>query len=177
VDQLIPIFVGLLLLSGQPVSGTTGRSELHGIGITAPGEEASSSCGSSRPTEVHAFTVEATWRKRVFTSDETAVITLTVTRPAPEDPLGNSTDPPVSIPVEGATAWTTVLTERYPYPYGYGETNADGKAKIKVPLELLTEPGPYDVTHNAEIWTNENGCPDIREWGFLEESPGLTIRD
>lgn len=130
-------------------------------------------------TSIHAFTVEAKWRKRVFTNKETAAITLTVTRPAPEDPLqlGIPTDSPVSIPVEGATAWTTVLTERYPYPYGYGRTDADGKAKIKLALELLEKPGAYDVTHNAEVWTNQGGCPDIHEWGFLMESPGLTIRE
>ena len=178
MEQLIPIVVGLLLLSGQPVSEPTGKSALRHVQLAAPGEEASVSCGSSRPTEVHAFTVEASWQKRVFTNDETAAITLTVTRPAPEDPLGLGLpiDSPISIPVEGATAWTTVLT-RYPYPYGYGETNADGKAKIRVPLELLKKPGPYDVTHNAEIWTNKDGCPDIHQWGFLKESPGLVIRD
>src|SRR5688572_15989931 len=56
-----------------------------------------SRCGASRPTRIHAFTVKAEWDKRVFTSKETAAITLTVTRPAPEDPLGLGipTDPPI----------------------------------------------------------------------------------
>ena len=130
-------------------------------------------------TQVHAFTITAEWNKRVFRNTESAEITLTVTRPPPEDPLGLGVplDSPVTIPVEGANVWTSVLTGRYPFPYDFGQTDANGKVEFKVPLKLLKKPGRYDVSHYASVYTNQGGCPDIEEWGYLFEAQGLTIRD
>lgn len=129
-------------------------------------------------TQVHAFTVQTEWNKRVFANTEKALVTVTVTRPAPEDPLGLGIPltPPVTIPVEGANVWTSVLTGRYPFPYGFGQTDADGKVAFKISLKLLKKAGPYDVSHYASVYTNQGGCPDIEEWGYLFEARGLTIR-
>jgi hypothetical protein len=129
-------------------------------------------------TQIHAFTIKAEWNKRVFTNTEKALVTITVTRPAPYDPLGLGIPIPelAPVPAEGVTVWTSVLTGRYPFPYGYGVTDADGQVNYAIPLKLLSKPGPYDVSHYASKWTNQNACPDIEEWGYLKESPGLTIK-
>ena len=158
MERLAAILMSLSLFSVPVSPGTT-----TGAGIAL--------CGAA--TEVHAYTIAVEWNKRVFTRDEIAEITFTVTRPSPEEPGV------ASVPAEGVTVWTTVLTGRWPYPYGYGDqlTDSEGKAEVKVPLKLLKEPGRYDVSHNAERWTNQGGCPDIHEWGYLKESPGLTIRN
>ena len=129
-------------------------------------------------TQIHAFNVKAEWNKRVFKNTEKAVITVTVTRPGPYDPLGAGIPLPevAPLPQEGVTVWTSVLTGRYPFPYGYGTTDAAGQVHYEVPLKLLKKAGPYDVSHYASKWTNQNACPDIEEYGYLKESPGLTIR-
>jgi hypothetical protein len=131
---------------------------------------------NAKPTQVHAFHVEAEWTKEVYRKSEKAEVTVTVTRPAHEDPadLGLPIDPPASAPVEGATVWTSVITGEYPYPYGYGVTDAMGQVHFKIPLKKL-EPGKWDVSHYADKWTNQGGCPDVEEWGYLYESPGFTL--
>lgn len=131
---------------------------------------------NARPTQVHAFHVEAEWTKEVYKRSEKAEVTVTVTRPAHEDPAGGGIpiDPPASIPVEGATVWTSVITGKYPYPYGYGYSDAQGQVHFKISMKKL-EPGSWDVSHYADRWTNQGGCPDIQEWGYLYESPGFTL--
>lgn len=132
----------------------------------------------AKPTQVHAFHVEAEWTKEVYSRlvDKFAPVTVTVTRPAHEDPadLGIPIDPPLNVPVEGVTVWTTVITGRYPYPYGYGQTDSLGQVHFKIPLKTL-KPGKWDVSHYADKWTNQGGCPDVEEWGYLYESPGFTL--
>lgn len=149
------------------------RLQAEGIGPRVPLR-----CKGAAATQIHAFTVQVEWNKRVFRSTESAAITVTVTRPPPEDPagLGLPIASPVNIPVEGANVWTSVLTGRYPFPYDFGQTDADGKVHFKVPLKLLTKPGRYDVSHYASVQTNQGGCPDIEEWGYLFEPQGLTIK-
>lgn len=130
----------------------------------------------AKATYVHAFHVEAEWVKLVYRRSEKADVTVTVTRPAHEDPagLGVPTVPPISVPEAGVTVWTTISTGSYPFPYGYGQTDAQGQVHFKIPLKLL-KPGAWDVAHSAEKWTNQGGCPDIVEWGYLYESPGITV--
>lgn len=139
------------------------------------GERARLAC-RAKPTYVHAFHVEAEWTKEVYRKSEKAEVTVTVTRPAHSDPadLEIEFDPPVSVPVEGVTVTTSVNTGSYPYPYGYGQTDAQGQVHFKIPLKKL-EPGPWDVSHLAEKWTNQGACPDLNEWGYLYESPGFTV--
>ncbi|MEA2453089.1 MAG: hypothetical protein QOG04_1799 [Actinomycetota bacterium] len=131
---------------------------------------------AGRPTAVHSFHVEAEWTKKTYKRSEMAEVTVTVTRPAHEDPAGGGTpiDPPTSTPEKDVTVGTTVITERYPYPYGYGSTDANGQVHFKIPLNSL-KPGSYDVSHYADKWTNRGGCPDIQEWGYLKESPGFKV--
>jgi hypothetical protein len=179
VMKRLPVVIAMSLLVTTliPSLGEAGHhlgQRLRGIKI---GHSAPVGC-KGVVTRIHAFTVSAEWNKRVYSNTEKALVIVTVTRPAPEDPLGLGipTDSPITYPVEGATVTTSVDTDRYPFPYGYGHTNADGQVGLKVPLQLLEKPGPYDVDHLAELWTNQGGCPDIQEWGYLRESPGFTIR-
>ena len=149
------------------------RLQSAGIGPTPPLR-----CKSAAATQVHAFSVQVEWNKRVFKNTEKALVTVTVTRPAPEDPLGLGVplDSPVTLPVEGANVWTSVLTGRYPFPYGYGQTDAKGQVHFKIALNLLKNSGSYDVSHYANTYTNQGGCPDIEEWGYTYEARGLTVR-
>ena len=147
------------------------------LGEAAPalGPDGTLAC-SSKPTYVHAFHVEVEWTKKTYRRSEKAEVTVTVTRPAHEDPadLGVPVEPPTSIPVEGATVYSVVDTGSYPYPYGYGFTDAQGEVHFKISIKKL-EPGRWNVSHTAEKWTNQGGCPDILEWGHLYEEPGFTV--
>ncbi len=132
-------------------------------------------CGAA--TRIHAFTVAAEWTRRTYRRSQSAQLTVTVTRPAPEDPaeLGIPiAGLPVSVPAEGVTVWSTVLNQSFPPVFGAGVTDAQGKVTYKIALKNV-KPGTYDVAHYASLYTNEGGCPDIEEWGFLYEAPGVTV--
>ncbi len=167
------LVTALLPSTGMAAPAPVRRLQAEGVGPAG----ASLRCRGAAATQIHAFSIQAEWNKRTFDNSEKAVVTITVTRPAPEDPLGLGIPlaPPMTYPVEGANVWTSVITGRYPFPYGYGQTDADGKIKFKIDLKLLNKVGPYDVSHYASVYTNQGGCPDIEEYGYLFESPGLTI--
>jgi hypothetical protein len=168
------LVTGLLPSVGQAAPATVRHLQAHGIGPATPPLR----CKGAAATQVHAFTVQAEWTKQVLKNTEKAIVKVTVTRPPPYDPFGLGIPlPPVyAIPVEGANVWTSVITGRWPFPYGYGQTDANGQVTFKIDLRLLKKAGPYDVSHYAAVWTNQGGCPDIEEWGYLRQSPGLTIR-
>ena len=157
----IPILVAVLAV---PARGTT----LADGGLRC----------SSKPTRIHAFHVEAVWTKKVYRRSEKAVVTVTVTRPAHTDPLGEGIplpiSPPTSVPEEGVAVTTALMTAAWPPPYGAGTTDAAGQVTLKIPLKDVPT-GPLDVSNYASKWTNQNGCPDIEEWGWLYESPALTV--
>ena len=170
---LTALLTALLPSVGQAAPYAVRRLQAAGVGdVNVPLR-----CKKAATT-IHAFSVATEWNKRVFKNTEKALVTVTVTRPAGEDPLGLGVpmESPVSIPVEGANVWTSVNTGKYPFPYGYGQTDANGQVSFEISLKLLKKPGPYDVSNYADQWTNQQGCPDIEEWGYLPESPGLTIR-
>ena len=174
VIVLALLLTALMPSAGQAAApGPVRRLQAAGIGPDVPLR-----CKGGAATQVHSFTVQAEWNKRVFTNAEKAKVTVTVTRPAPEDPLGLGLPlvTPVTVPVEGVNVWTSVLTGRYPFPYGFGQTDANGQVHFKISLKLLKKAGPYDVSHYASAYTNQGGCPDIEEWGYLFEARGLTIR-
>lgn len=157
--------VALLLLLGSSSSGAASS--------TAPTRHL---CG--KPTRIHAFHVEAEWTKKAYRSSEKAVVTVTVTRPAQEDPfeLGIPIPTPVSAPEEGVGVTTSILTNRWPPPYGTGVTDDQGQVKFKIPLNGV-KPGKQAAAHYASKWTNQGGCPDIEEWGFLREVPAFVVTD
>ncbi|MDQ3963493.1 MAG: hypothetical protein M3277_06225 [Actinomycetota bacterium] len=133
-------------------------------------------CGAD-PTRIHAFHVETVWNKKVYERSEKAIVKVTITRPAHEDPfeMGIPIPPPISIPAEeGVVVTTALLTNTFPPPFGRGETDAEGKVTFKIPLKEV-KPGPVDATTYASKWTNEGGCPDIEEWGYKPEPKAFVI--
>ena len=157
-------FVVAALLAFLPAEGGAARAR--------PGLR----CGSAA-TSVHAFYVEVEWTKKTYRTSEKAAVTVTVTRPADQDPLGFGVPIPrdvISTPQEGVTVTTAILTDAWPPPFGQGLTNADGQVTFKIPLKDV-EPGPQPVSHYAEKWTNQSGCPDIQEWGYLRQEPAFTV--
>ncbi len=157
----IPILVAAL---AGPARGAT----LAGSGLRC----------SSKPTRVHSFHVETVWTRKVYRQSEKAVVKVTVTRPAHTDPLGEGIPlpipPPASVPEAGVTVTTALMTAAWPPPYGYGATDAAGEVTLKIPLKDVP-PGAVDASTYASKWTNQGGCPDIEEWGWFYESPGLTV--
>ena len=168
------LITGVLPSVGMAAPATVRHLQAHGIGPATPPMR----CKGAAATQIEAFTVKAEWNKRVFKNTEKALVTVTVTRPAPYDPLGLGIPIPqlYSIPVENANVWTSVITGKWPFPYGFGTTDANGQVRFKIDLRLLKQTGPYDVTHYADVWTNQGSCPDIEEWGYTRESPGLTVK-
>jgi len=132
---------------------------------------------SADPTRLQTFYVEAEWTKKAYRRSEKASVLLTVTRPADTDPTGYGIpiDRPTSVPAQDVTVTTAVAPERWPPPFGRGITNEDGQVRLKIPLGNVPR-GPQAASHYASYWTNENGCPDIEEWGFLWEDPAFKVR-
>ena len=134
--------------------------------------------GCGKPTRVHAFHVEAVWTKEVYRTSEKAVVTVTVTRPAHEDPVELGiplpVEPPVTVPVQDAYVTTAIITKAWPPPFGIGYTDANGQLTLKIPLKAV-EPGPQVATNYATKWTNQGGCPDIEEWGFIRQDPAFKV--
>ncbi len=130
-------------------------------------------------TRVHSFHVEVEWDKDVYRRGEKAVATVTVTRPAHEDPagLGITYEPPLSVPEEGVTVATSLSTGRYPYPYGAGVTDANGQVTLKISLKDVPKKGPLDS--QTLVWkiTNQGGtaCTEIEEWGYTYQPAAITV--
>ncbi len=129
------------------------------------------------PTRLYAFTVETKWARKSYKRSENAVVDVTVTRPAPEDPGENGipVPAPVGIPQEGATVSTTLFPKKRVFPpvFDRGITDQGGRVRLAIPLKEIS-PGRVEASTYAELWTNEGGCPDIEEWGYHYDSPAFT---
>lgn len=128
-------------------------------------------------TYLHTFTVETKWEQRSFARGEKARVTVTVTRPGPEDPLENGipVPSPVGIPAEDVNVQTS-LPDYFPPVWDYATTNEAGRAKLAIGLPRDAELGPTYASTYAFIIYNGNGCPDFEEYGWLPEQPAFTIR-
>lgn len=161
------ISLGICLVLG-------GLSAAHGA--TDPRASARS---CAKPTRLYAFTVETEWASKSYAGSEKAVVEVTVTRPAPEDPGENGIPMPgqVAVPQEGATVSTTLFPKKRVFPpvFGRGLTDEDGRVRLPIPLKEIS-PGRVDASTYAELWTNEGGCPDIEEWGQRYDARAFTVR-
>jgi hypothetical protein len=135
-------------------------------------------CGSAR-TFVHTFTVDTKWAGKVFGPGDVAKVVITVTRPAPEDPLGLGVplDVPVGFPAEGVDV-STSFQGFFPFVFDAGVTDADGKVSMKLKLPRDAERGPVDAYTYASILHNRNGpgCSDFEEYGFKWDIPAVMVR-
>ena len=130
-------------------------------------------------TRVHSFHVDAEWARKTYRRGDRALVTITVTRPAHEDPLGLGVpiDPLVSVPEPGVTVATSLQTGYYPYPYGAGITDENGQVKLKIPLKDVPKKGPLDASTLVWKMTNQGGaaCTEIEEWGYLYQPAAIVI--
>jgi hypothetical protein len=132
-------------------------------------------CGAR--TYVHTFTVTTKWSAKSYRPGQLAVVTVTVTRPGPEDPLGFGVPVavPVGLPAEGVTVQTS-LPDYFPPPWDYDVTGADGKVKLKIRVPRDATPGRVYTASYASIVYNGNGCPDVEEFGYRHEWPGFLVK-
>lgn len=134
----------------------------------------------AKPTRIHAFHVETKWSRKSYSHSEKAVVVVTVTRPAREDPADQGIVIPalVSIPQEGVTVSTTIQPKKFLFPplYGYGLTDEKGQVRFAIPLKRL-RPETVDASTMATLTTNEGGCPDIEEWGWRYDRPAFRVTD
>ncbi|HWC13405.1 MAG TPA: hypothetical protein VG929_02275 [Actinomycetota bacterium] len=154
-----------------------------GAGVAQAAEDpvgAAPARSCAKPTRIHAFHVETKWSRKIYRRSEKAVVVVTVTRPAHEDPAGNGivVPAPVSIPQEGVTVSTTIQPKKFLFPplYGSGLTDENGKVRFAIPLKRL-RPETVDASTMATLMTNEGGCPDIEEWGWRYDRPAFTVTD
>lgn len=135
-------------------------------------------CAEAR-NYVYTFTVETEWQKRVYSPGDTVRVTVTVTRPAPEDPagLGIPLGLPTAQPAEGVDV-STSFQGFFPYVFDRDITNADGKAKLALKLPNKTKKGRIDAYTYAGLVHNSNGpaCTDFEEYGFRWDVPAITVR-
>ncbi len=130
-------------------------------------------------TRVHAYHVETQWPKKVYRQSEKAVVKVTVTRPAHEDPagLGVEFEPPTSVPEAGVNVATSLQTGIYPYPYAHAVTDANGQATLKLPLTDVPKKGTFDA--QTLVWKIQNqggaACSEIEEYGYKYDPRAVTV--
>lgn len=139
---------------------------------SSPARAVTVSC-ASRPangdiaTRLHTFTVTAEPVKPAYRLGTKAMVEVTVTRPAPEDPLNNGIplNSPVALAAEGVEV-SVGLYRGTLYMYGMGVTDADGKVLIPIKLDPRTPAGNTEAEIAARAYYNRGGCPEAEEEGF-----------
>jgi len=135
-------------------------------------------CRSAR-NFVYTFTVETEWQKRVYAPGDKAKLTVTITRPAPEDPagLGVPLGGPSIQPADGVDV-STAFQGFFPYVFDRSTTNTEGKVNLTLKLPKKTKPGPIDAYTYASKVHNANGpaCSDVEEYGFRWDIPAIKVR-
>ena len=123
--------------------------------------------GNCEIVNVLSFHVEAKTERPVYVVGQTAVIDVTVVRPAREDPggLGIETDPPESEPASDVNVGIALMSKNTYYVFGLDVTNPEGKARVEIPIEDYFKGG--DVTAYVYAWkdTVKSACLTIREYG------------
>jgi hypothetical protein len=123
--------------------------------------------------------VETKWEKKIYGPGDVARVTVTVTRPAPQDPLGLGVplDPPVTQPAEGVDV-STSFQGFFPYVFDRDITNADGKVRLTLKLPPSAKRGPVDSYTYASLLHNAQGpaCSDFEEYGYKWDVPAVMVR-
>jgi hypothetical protein len=135
-------------------------------------------CGGAT-TVLRTFHVEIDWHKKVYPRGGTVKVSVTVSRPAEEDPLNNGIPLPVPerAPAEGVNITAALLINPPHYPWDAAITDAEGKADLSIPLPKSFT-GPVDTSVRAWLWHNENGpaCTDVMEETIVNAPRSFTVR-
>ena len=127
-----------------------------------------SSSGGMEQVSLLTLHLEVSEPKPVYKIGETAVIEVTVTRPAKEDPLGNGIpmDRPYVEPAEGVIVGVGLHIGRVFLP-GAAITDAQGVAKIKIKIESYAPAGQWvDMSVYAWKVVQETSCASVQEYGY-----------
>ncbi|MGH2807108.1 MAG: hypothetical protein ACRDKT_07510 [Actinomycetota bacterium] len=124
---------------------------------------------SSSVLTLHSFHIEAEPSKKIVRRGQVFTVTITVTRPAHEDPadLGITYEPPMSTPEKDVRVGISLWTGERTYFYSLGLTDANGEDKLKIRVPKDAEPGKAYASVSAQKWIKQD-CPDILEYGFRE---------
>ena len=143
-------------------------------GTSAGGAEAA--C-SSAVLVLRTFRVVATPSKTNVKPGDKFTVDVTVTRPAPEDPVGQGVtfEPPTSVPAENATVGISIWVGERTYFWQIGMTDAEGKDTLKLKVPANAETGKALASVSARYWVKSD-CPDILEDGYTNYLDFVTVR-
>ena len=101
---------------------------------------------------------------------DTAVINVTVTRPAHEDPLGQGIpiDPPESFPAEEVNVGIGLRIGDV-FLFGHALTDAEGLAKVKIDIKSYTPAGKASADAYAWKTVQETPCAKVEENGYTSK--------
>jgi hypothetical protein len=133
--------------------------------------------GKSEVLVLRDFWVEAKPSTTTVKPGQAFTATVTVSRPAHEDPLdqGQQIDPPASVPAEGVNVGISIWSGKSTYFWATGVSDANGQAVMKLKTPKNAEAGPARSVLFAQHWINQS-CPDVLENGFNDYSKFLTIK-
>lgn len=108
--------------------------------------------------------------KPAYKVGDTAVVNVTVTRPAHEDPLGQGIpiDPPESFPAEDVNVGIGLRVGDV-FLFGHALTNADGLAKVKIDIKSYTPAGKASADAYAWKTVQDTPCAKVEENGYTRE--------
>lgn len=119
---------------------------------------------------LRTYHLEVKADKPSYKVGDTAVINITVTRPAHEDPLGQGipVDPPQSFPAEDVNVGIGLRIGDV-FLFGHALTNAEGLAKVKVDIKSYTPAGKANADAYAWKTVHEAPCARVEENGYTNK--------
>ena len=149
----ISVLTAMLLLAGAVIALTPGTAF---------------ACGAVETVSLKTFHLEVKANKKIYKIGETALIKVTVTRPAEEDPLGNGIpmERPFVEPAPDVNLGVGLAIGRVFLP-GAGMTDENGEATIKIKIERYAPRNKWaDASAYAWKIIQETPCASVQENGF-----------
>ena len=114
--------------------------------------------------------------KPAYKIGDTAVVNVTVTRPAHEDPLGQGIpiEPAESYPAEEVNVGIGLRIGEV-FLFGHALTNAEGLAKVKIDIKDYTPAGKASADAYAWKTVQETPCAKVEENGYTSKPNLFTV--
>lgn len=114
--------------------------------------------------------------KKTYAKGKKVKVTVTVTRPAEEDPagLGVAFERPVTQPAEEVNVGVGISVGRVFLP-GYGRTDARGKTTVPIKLERYVKPGVAHVRAFAYKEIVTTTCLTVEEQGYRDQQNAFRV--